>query len=394
MPQYWEHSFEVNGGRDRREKPGRRPRQSVNDLAPPASGEGRHECARGVLCSAKTRDAEGGWHPALAAGPFCPADTVRVASCVAELPGLWYLAGNLAPAKGKTRVRTAPGPRILLPVAAEALKQEVSAVTAGWAARVRSVPGLQLSAPKDRPGTLGRLREDCRVLSLHTVPLLALGQGWTSRLYDLPHGKPQHLSRLTGTCRYCGRTVTRSSASGWWWAYGSPSLAAEFCEHDPGAVTEVPLSGPVPPELEEKIGENVIIRGGDGWLKVERLLGGLEAGTEILELQWRCRQATGHVPPKPDSLDGIPCRSCMEMSSLVRADPPADPRQEAMHSRCTVCGDFMDRAGYGDWVLQYNAYAKGGGKPPVCRRCELGNCKTCFWDACGCAAQGHPEARP
>ena len=147
------------------------------------------------------------------------------------------------------------------------------------------------------------------------------------------------------------------------------------------------------PDLEEKIGDDVIIRGGDGWIRVEQLLGGLAAGTEILELHWRCRKITGHVPPRPDSLDGIPCKECEQMSSLVRADIPADPRQEAMWSRCTACGDVMDRVEFGEWVVQYDAYVKHGGAPPACRRCEARNCKTCFWASCGCTADRHPARR-
>lgn len=390
----WSVSFRSSdfNGDDRRDRPKRGRRHPVDDLVPPLPGDVRRPCARGNLCGDRTRDIEGAWHPAPAAGPFCPTDTIRVGACAAQLPGLWYLAGNLAPAKGRARVRTAPGPRVLAPVTADALRREVSALTAGWAARVRAIPNLSLSAPERRPGTLERLREDCRVLARFPVPLLALADGWTQRSYDVAESRRAPLDRATARCRLCGRTVTRSPVSGWWWAPASPSAPSQFCDHQAGNPQRPEGAPLVPPELEDVIGDAVIIRGGDGWLCVERLLGGLAAGTEILELQWRCRKVTGHVPPRPDSLDGIPCKGCEKMSSLVRADVPADPRTEVMWSRCTACGDVMDRVEFGEWVIQYDAYVKHGGAPPACRRCEAGKCKTCFWSACGCAAAGHREA--
>jgi hypothetical protein len=79
------------------------------------------------------------------------------------------------------------------------------------------------------------------------------------------------------------------------------------------------------------------------------------------------------------------------MSSLeVLPSPPPDPEAgEPPFSKCSVpsCHDEMTRAGYDDWVRQYDAYARGAGIQS-CRRCARGDCGLCIWDACGCAAEG------
>ena len=162
-------------------------------------------------------------------------------------------------------------------------------------------------------------------MARHYRPLLALADGWTTRVYDLPDGgRPTLLDRAAGTCRKCGRTVTRSPVSGWWWA--PDDQAAGFCDHDPGSVPQAAAPATVPGDLLADIGEEEIVCAGDGWVKVMRLLGAVHAGAEILGLHWHARRLTGQVPTSPDLLDGVPCRSCEAMSSLaVLERPPPDP---------------------------------------------------------------------
>jgi hypothetical protein len=359
-----------------------------NNQARVPSGEGQQrECARGGWCSASTRDTEGTWRPALTYQPFCPACTSRVTACAAEFPPLYALlaagpAGLARPAGRRSRIP--PGPRIPLSTAADALAREASAVLGGWAARVRAVPGLSLTAPRHPLRSPQRVREDCRVLALHPGPLLALPGGWTSRAYDLPAGgRPALLDRAAATCRRCGRAVTRSRASGWWWSFdGRP---AGFCDHDPGPVTLPAPPGPVPGDLEADIGEQEIVRAGDGWVTVMSLRGGEHAGTEILDLHWHARRLTGQVPARPELLDGVPCRSCEAMSALALAEqPPPDPEKPPPpFARCTECRDEMTRAEYDAWAVMYAAWTRGAGIL-TCRRCDLNLHERCCWAGCTC----------
>lgn len=361
----------------------------------PAATDGLRECSRGPLCSAKTRDGEGEWHPALTPRALCDADAAHLSSCMAALPALWFLAGSLAPARGAARVRLPPGSRVLVNAGADALREETAAITAGWAARVRAVPGLALSPPRGRPGTPGRVTEDCGVLAAHTVPLLALAADWTARAYVLPEGwrggrrEGAAPDRTSAACRLCGRLITRSPFSGWWWA--PDGLAASFCDHEPAPGSITAARVPDPPEILAEISGDEILKAGDDWAEVWRRRDGACAAAELFELHHKCQRAAGASPAPPEPLDGVSCRECEEINSLVRADPPADPRTQAMWSRCTACGALMDRQEYGEWVAMYKAWVKGAG-PLICRRCQLGDCGSCFFTGCTCRAGGHELA--
>jgi hypothetical protein len=372
---------------------GMAPRQQYQ--APAATGDEQRSCARDQWCAASTRDAEGNWHPALSWQPYCAACTGKITTCLTEFPPLCALLTSGAPslARATGKVRVPPGPRLLVSPAADALAREAAAVLAGWAARVRATPGLSLSPPRHPLGTPARVREDCLAMARHPGPLMALPDGWTTRVYDLPEaGAP--LNRAQGTCRKCGRTVTRSPASGWWWApYGG--AGPEFCDHDPGHVPEATADGPVPGELgychhqPEDIGGDEIVSVGDGWVKVMRQLSAVHAGAEVLALDWHARRLTGQVPASPETLDGIPCRSCEAMSSLARVEqPPPDPRRPpGPVTRCGECGDEMTRQELDGWAVMYAAWVKGAGIL-TCRRCEmrpdLDAHPECAWASCTC----------
>jgi hypothetical protein len=389
----------------------------------PVPGGEQRECARAGWCGASTRDTEGTWHPALTYQPYCPTCSGRIVTCLTELPPLYVLLTSGHPGlarRGGPKTRVPHGPRIPLSTAADALARETAAVLAGWAARIRAVPNLRLSAPQHPMRSPERVREDCRDIARHHGPLFALGGGWTTRLYDLPgdlgDGRPRDdntlawmrsgdvrghlLNRMQGTCRKCGRPVTRSPVSGWWWAYdGRP---AGFCDHDPGPVTAPAVPGPVPADLEDSIGEEEIVHIGDGWVKVMRRLGAVHAGAEILDLHWQARRLTGQVPAQPEALDGMPCRNCEDIA-LVRAElpcAPEDPERPPPFSRCLSCRDVMTREEYDGWADMYAAWTRGAGIL-TCRRCDLGLCERraarpasgappravrCCWDACTCCA--------
>jgi hypothetical protein len=374
---------------------GMAPRQAVQ--VPAVTDDEQRSCARDQWCAASTRDAEGTWHPALTWQPYCPACTSRIVTCLTELPPLYSLltSGTAALARATGKVRVPPGPRILVSPAAEALAREASAVLAGWAARVRDTPGLRLSPPRHPPGTPGRVREDCNALARHPGPLMALADGWTTRAYDLPEAAVP-LNRASGACRRCGRTVTRSPVSGWWWA--CDGQAAGFCDHDPGPVPEATADGPVPGGVgfthhrPEDLSEEEIVSIGDGWVKVMRRLSAVHAGAEILDLHWHARRLTGQVPASADTRDGVPCRNCEAMSSLALAEqPPPDPaKPPPPYTRCLECRDEMTREELTAWADMYAAWSKGAGIL-TCRRCELGLHSECCWPSCGCCAGRGPR---
>jgi hypothetical protein len=301
-----------------------------------SSGTGEQRaCARDAWCEARTRDAEGAWHPALAYQPYCVTCSSRIVSCAAELPESYaYLHAGGAPARSGRPVRVAPGSRVLVNPAADALLRVIAAQTAGWASRVRSVPGISRTPSRNPHGTPERVRDDCLVLTLYPSALFALTEGPTARAYPWP-------------------------------------LAAEE---------------------EKRLADCEIVRIGDDWVHVVEQLDGTVAGTEILDLHHRVRKLAGRIPAPPDLLDGIPCRSCEAMSSLeVIPAPPPDPQAPpGPFCRCSVpgCKDEMTRREYDDWVRQYDAWVKGSGIL-TCRRCYLDEHGSCQWRQCACRASGH-----
>jgi hypothetical protein len=309
--------------------------------APSESGEQR-DCSRGQWCSASTRDVDGNWHPAKSYAPFCSVDQSLITEKARLLPAAYErLAAQIgAPARRGKAVRVPPGSRVLLNADTDALLRLIADITAGWAARTRHIPGLQLARHEHAHGTPEAVAADCAVLAKHTVPLLALPPAPMTRVFTWPAG----------------------------------SL--------------------MPPDVDARIGGLDAVHGGDGWVKAWTALSGEDAGTEILDLHSRAVRLLGETPAPPELLDGIPCRSCEAMSSLALLEkPPPDPEQPApAFCRCAECRDEMTRKEYDDWVRQYAAWVGGSGIL-TCRRCELGQCaeapSACSWPSCTCAHPRH-----
>jgi hypothetical protein len=115
-------------------------------------------------------------------------------------------------------------------------------------------------------------------------------------------------------------------------------------------------------------------------------LGGSDAGEEILRLHYRARAILGEVASRPDTLDGVPCRSCEDMA-LERAEPPSDPSREAMWSRCAQCHATMTLKEFREWAHWYAGWADKAGL--TCKRCTYGRHDECVYRQCrhdGCAA--------
>lgn len=306
---------------------------------------GQHPCSRQPpeLCDSArlTTDPADGTtrrEPGLTPRAFCSPCETRIAGCLDALPAMYLMLGVKIGDPERTAgaaVRIPPGSRVLVNPEIDALMRQAAAVLAGWAARVRSVPGLQLAGPRHPYDTAAGVKEACATLAAHLTPLLALQPGWTSRTYTKP----------------------------------------------------------LDPDLEEALAGEEIIRAGEHHITVMRQLAGPDAGNDILRLHWRARKLLGWTKAPPETFDGIPCQNCEEYG-LERAEPPSDPDIPADHSKCVVCGHTMTREVFDQWVDQWVAYSRGAGVQ-VCRRCSLDEPRheDCAWDACACTQGEHPRRR-
>ena len=92
-------------------------------------------------------------------------------------------------------------------------------------------------------------------------------------------------------------------------------------------------------------------------------LSGIDAGHEILRLHYRARATLGETKAQPEILDGVPCKMC-EAMALERAEPPSDPKREAMHSHCANCHHQLSLKDYRAWADWYAKWAERAA--PVC----------------------------
>jgi hypothetical protein len=279
--------------------------------------------------------------PARTPRAFCQPCENRIIACLGELPEAWErLETAIAdPVRRNSPVRVMPGSRVLVSPEIDALMRPMAAILGGWAARVRHVPGLELADPGLPPDSPEGVRAACEAMAKHVTPLLGLQAGWTTRVYT--------------------------------WRPGDP----------------------MPADVEDEIGDQEIIAIGDGWVKVTVQRSGAAAGNEILELHYKARRILGETKGRPETFDGIPCRSC-EAMTLERAIPPSDPNLSANHSRCPECGDEMDRETFSQWADTYAQWARGAGIAK-CKRCSLATPKhkDCSWFGCSCDEAEHPRRR-
>lgn len=330
-------------------------------------------------------------------GAFCEACRARIVACLDDLPEAYVrLAERIGdPLRAGKAVRVPPGSRVLVNPDIDALMRVMAAVLGGWATRVRHVPGLDLDDPGLPVDSAPAVEAACEVLAVHATPLLALPQQWTYRTFTfLPAAErpPESI------CRHCGYRITpgtgpeRRDIHGRmrWWLAGKASAPVAACAHEPDPARTAAGPDVIPAELLALLGDREIIRQGDGWLTVLDELGGAVAGNEVIDFHWKARRLLGETPAWPESLDGIPCRSCESMT-LERAAPPSDPKLDANHSRCPACRDEMDEDTFHQWAETYAQWARGAGIRE-CRRCAMGNHGYCCWDQCTCALSGHAAA--
>lgn len=304
--QYWKTSFEVNGGRP--------------------TEDGR-ECARGQFCAAakNVEQPDGSILkvPGFTYQVFCQACSDRIAEVLdkPELPKLYARLEDEygTPSSRRELLRAPFGPSLPIRPDIDALQREAPQIIAGWAARVRTVPGLHLSPAEHAPETPDGFAEACKVLHTHTGPLFSLQPYEMTRTYPLPVGRP---------------------------GMESPS--------------------PIPAELVDEIGDLEILHIGVDFVAVQVLCDGATAGNEILNLHWRMTAVLDELKPRPQPLVGVPCRAerCGWMT-LVRAEPPTDPDDPGFHSVCTKCRDRMRWDEYAEWVAMCAAYERNKRREPV-----------------------------
>ena len=302
-----------------------RPGHSIPPQPSPAE-EGQRACARGTWCaSVKTVEQPNGTMarvPGYTYQVFCPADSDLIIDALREMPKSWARLEEEygSPVRrGDHAIRSPFGPSILIRLAVDALQREMPVIIGQWAARVRAVPGLQLTTPDHAPCGAEGFNASCKVLRLHPGPLFSLQPYRMTRTYRLPAGKPG------------------------------------------GA-----LQAPIPDELIDQIGDLEILHVGVDFVSVQVLCDGATAGNEILDLQRRASGVLGELRSKPQELLGVPCRAdrCGLMS-LVRAEPPSDPGDPGDYSICVKCRDRMDEATYRDWVALCAAYERHTRTVPV-----------------------------
>lgn len=283
---------------------------------PAGTTEGQRPCARGKWCaSAKNTEQPDGTTeriPGFTYQAFCPACTDHIIVALTELPGAYIRIGEeygTPVHRNDQAIRVPFGPSVPIRLDLDALQREAPPVIGGWAARVRAVPGLQLSAAQHQdPGTPEGFAEACRVLRLHPGPLLSLQPGWMTRTYRLPLDE----------------------------------------------------------DTEALIGDQEILRAGDDFVTVQVPCDGATAGNEILGLQWRSVAVLGESRTKPQELIGVPCRAAAcGWLSLVRAEPPSDPDDPGWYSVCTKCRDRMSEDDYREWVALCAAYERNKRKVPA-----------------------------
>ena len=330
--------------------------------------------------------------PGLTYRTFCDPCETRIRTCLDELPSAYErLAAEIGEARRGGQVTRSPfGPSEPLHKDIDALLRLMASILGGWAARVRAVARLSQPDPQRDPASTEAVTGAADILKDHVTALLALPAGWMTRTYPLPAGKLGAATgdRTVGTCRHCGRLITRSAVSGRWWAADGGQETARECTHQSREKTEVPPLAPIPADLANFLAGEEIVRVGVDFITVTIRLGAADAGNEIIDLHYRSRKILGETRAPAETFDGVPCRNCEDMA-LERAEPPSDPKTPAMKSRCASCGDMMDVDEFTEWAARYAKWAGSAGLP-ACRRCQRGRHDQCAWQACPCRAAGHP----
>ena len=265
--------------------------------------EGTRACSRGEFCASADRERQDDGSmrrtPAMGYRAFCDTDRDLIGRCLALFPSLherlsaWV--GDFLTAE--VLVRAPFGPSVLIRVDIDGLMRHLVEVACSWHERVAAVAGL---APPDTQQTRARelgmrsgqlLAPACEVIGAHLDALLAL--------------EPEPMVR------------PRVS----WLSSVVPDAAVQGAWRDCLSV----------------------------------VLGGAEAGNEVLRLDYLGRASLLETEPAPVRLLGVPCRSC-DRRTLRRAAPPQHEGDPEWHSECFMCRDLLSYEEYAQWVKRNAAY--------------------------------------
>jgi hypothetical protein len=301
--------------------------------------DGQRQCARDQYCFSRVIDITDGVRTvtgALTPRIFCDRCRDHIKDRCGELPAAYErLAAELGePARRGEMVRTPFGPRLPLRENVDVLMRLMASTLCGWECRVRSVARLTPRDPYRPVDTAESVEQAASTLVTHLDVLLALQPKWMTRAISLGLGRH-------------GEAAT------------------------------------IPAATEELHGDREIVRLGVDFVALMVELGAQDAGQEILRLHYRALAVLGEVTKQPETLDGVPCRRCEDMS-LERAEPPSDPSLPVQWSVCATCHDHMSQPDYAAWAALYASWADGSGL--TCQRCSNGDCRECVYAGCACTA--------
>jgi hypothetical protein len=262
-------------------------------------------CARGQWCARAERtlleDGTTSRTPAKTYRAFCDTDRAIIGECLEGFPALYArLAGAIGDfVTAEILIRAPFDSSVLLRVDVDGLMRHIVDVACSWHERVAAVAGGGLSAPdtqRTHRVELGAragtlLPPACEVLGAHLDALLGLQPGEMMR---------PRVSWLSGV-------VPDATVHGAW-------------------------------------RDSVLL-----------MLGGRDAGSEILRLDYLGRAALLETEPGPERLLGVPCRGC-DRRTLRRAAPPQHEGDTEWFSECTVCRDLLAYDEYAAWVKRNAAF--------------------------------------
>jgi hypothetical protein len=269
--------------------------------APEESTEGMRRCARGEWCSGRVVTFENGERvvtPALTPRPYCDRCAKHIARCAGDLPGFWLRLEHAIgdPLQAEVPVRVPFGPQVLLREDVDAHLRLSAVLLGGWAARVRAVPQLVLSAPQHAYDSPAGVRDNARILAKHASVLLAMQPAWMTRTFRTPLSE----------------------------------------------------------EEQEWLADCEIVRVGAGYIEAQVRTDGEDAGRELQFLHYRARSLLLETDPPPEILI-TPCRNCTWRSLRRAWDRDLYSRCDHCGDEMTLAGHGVNVT---RWLAYYRAHAE------------------------------------
>ena len=299
--------------------------------------ESGRPCSRGDFCLGRVITWDGDTRivtPARSPRPYCDKCQGQIGTWAAELPGFYlrlaFLIGD--PLQSEVPVKTPFGPQVIVREDVEGHMRLLASTVAGWAARVRAVPGLSLSPLKYPHDSLAGVRDNAVILATHTGPLIALQRAWMTRVVPMPPMPREEDMMTAGT---------------------------DWLPDGAVATPRAPVD-PIPADLVELYADHELVRVTIDSIQPMDMADGEDAGREIQYLHYRCRSLLLETNPKPELLIS-PCRQCSHRA-LYRAWPDGD---RDLVSRCAQCGDEMTSDEFDVNAKRWLAYHRAHAERPV-----------------------------